>query len=458
MVPDDVDTAVRPIATSTGSVPAQSLAVGDVTGDGRADMVITKQQFGDFDVAGQFRDYLFAQFFDSRGAAPFRSNGLLDGGFGAVVASSTPVRSDAMLMDLNDDRFPEIVIASPFIGGTGGIRAWRMNCLLDNANLATFVDSYSFSYTTGVASPHRLASGSFQSSRAEVLLASGDNAEAVQFVFSTYSPSSKTYDLITGASTDSDENGSSGNNGVYTYEVDVGGVITYSLHYVNNTTTAVAGAVVECPLPSSLSVMSGDVGYTVDPPAGPSKFIRWNLGDVAAGSSGVKTFSVRVLSGRTGLNVALKGNFKRGTTVLVTKPMPVVELQEPLDVDISRVITTSSPVNGNRTHRWRDHHLHPPREEPGHRDDQRLPVGHEHSGQHDAHRYDSFPHDRDGNLPKHHGRHLDQPRTAAQWGANQGSARPSKAHGVSRQEHYGQGHRHACRLAEDFNSRGECPC
>lgn len=343
---DDVDTTARPIATSTGSTAAQSIAVGDVTGDGRADMVVTKHQFGDFFVTGEFRDNLFVQFFDSRGAAPFRSNGLLDGGFGPVAASSTPFRSDAMLMDLNEDRFPEIVIATPFEGGTGGVRAWRMNCELDNANLATFVSSYSFSYTTGAASPHRLASGRFQSSRADVLLASGHNPEAVQFVLSTYSPSSKTYDLITGASTDSDANGSAGTNGVYSYSVDVGGVVTYSLHYVNNTTTAVTGGVVDCLLPANLNVESADAGHTIVP-AGTSKYIRWTV-DVPAGTSGVKTFSVRVLSGASGTKLALKGNFKRGTTSLVTKPMPVVALEEPLDLRVTTV--TTSDALGQRAH------------------------------------------------------------------------------------------------------------
>ncbi|MCX6855288.1 MAG: FG-GAP-like repeat-containing protein [Verrucomicrobia bacterium] len=343
---DDTDTAARPIATSTGSVAAQSIAVGDVTGDGRADMVITKHQFGDFFVTGEFRDNLFVQFFDSRGAAPFRSNGLMDGGFGPVVASTTPFRSDTMLMDLNDDRFPEIVIASPFIGGTGGVRAWRMNCELDNANLATFVASYSFSYTTGAASPHRLARARFQSSRADVMLASAENAEAVQFVLSTYSPSSKTYDLITGASTDSDDNGSVGTNGSTTFSVDVGGVITYSLGYVNNTTTAVTGGVVDCLLPASLSLESADDGHTIVP-SGTSKFIRWTL-DVPAGTSGVKTFSVRVLSGANGGKLALTGNFKRGTTPLVAKPMPVVELGEPLGLTVTT--TTTSDSFGQRAH------------------------------------------------------------------------------------------------------------
>ncbi|MBL9117285.1 MAG: VCBS repeat-containing protein [Verrucomicrobiaceae bacterium] len=347
---DDVNTAVRPIATSTGADAIQAIAVGDVSGDGRADLVFTQHQFGDFYVTGEFRDFLTVRFYDSRGAAPFHPNGGLDGGFGPTVASATTFRSDVMLMDLNDDRFPEIVVATPFGSGENrsGVRAWRMTSLLDNTNLLTFSFPGSIlPYNTLAAAPHRLASSRFQSSRADVLLASGDNAEAVQFVLSSYSPSSKTYDLITGASTDSDANGSAGTNGIYTYDVDVGGLVTYSLHYVNNTDAAVTGAVVECLLPSNLSLLVADEGHTLVP-AGASKYVRWTL-DVPAGSSGVKVFSVRVLSGANGSKLALKGNFKRGSTTLVTKPMPVVELQEPLSLTISTT-TTSSPINGDRAH------------------------------------------------------------------------------------------------------------
>lgn len=347
---DDVNTAVRPIATSTGADAIQAIAVGDVSGDGRADLVFTQHQFGDFYVTGEFRDFLTVRFYDSRGAAPFHPNGGLDGGFGPIVASASSFRSDVMLMDLNDDRFPEIVVATPFGSGENrsGVRAWRMTSLLDNTNLLTFSFPGSIlPYDTLAAAPHRLASSRFQSSRPDILLASGDNAEAVQFVLSSYSPSSKTYDLITGASTDSDADGSAGTNGIYTYEVDVGGLVTYSLHYVNNTSTAITGAVVDCLLPSNLSVFVADEGHTVVP-AGASKFIRWTL-DVPAGTSGVKTFSVRVLSGANGSKLALKGNFKRGSTVLVTKPMPVVELEEPLSLTISTT-TTSSPINGDRAH------------------------------------------------------------------------------------------------------------
>ncbi|MDB6116460.1 MAG: hypothetical protein JWO08_241, partial [Verrucomicrobiaceae bacterium] len=344
---DDAEPSARPIATATASAPAQAIAVGDFTGDGRADLVVTLHRFGDFDVTGQFRDYLFCQYFDSRGAAPFRSNGLLDGGFGPVVASSTPFRSDVMLQDLNDDGLPELVVTNPFqttsgTTGIGGIRGWRFNCQLDNANLLTFASSYGFSYTTGAASPHRLAAAHYQSTRADVLLASGDNAEAVQFVLSTYTASSKAgYDLLTGASTDSDSDGSPALNGLYTYYVDVGGVITYSLNYANNSEATIAGAVLDCLLPPTVSLVSADDNAPLVP-AGTSKYVRWSLGDVPAHTSGVKNFTVRVLAGKEDGTIALKGNFKRGTTVLVTTPMPVIILDEPLDVKVSAVSDSDS--------------------------------------------------------------------------------------------------------------------
>lgn len=343
------DPAARPQATITaaseGGLPANALAVGDVTGDGRADVVVTVHAFGALDGAGTERDHLLWQLLDSRGAAPLNANPFRRLSQGDLAASPTSFRSDVILQDLNGDRFPEAIFTNPFELGTpmGGVRAVRITCQLDSSNVLSSFSTAAFGYPTGAPDPHRLAAGRFQSTRPDILLASG-GSEPVQWIFSTYTELNKTYDLATTAFTERDSTGTVDTNGLRVYETDIGGLVSYSISYVNNATTAITGGIVECVMPSTLSVESGDAGYTLGL-TGSSKYIRWTQ-DIPAGSSGVRRFTARVGSGATAdAAIIPTANMKKGTTVLVTKPMPKVVLRNPLELTVT-AISDTDPKNG----------------------------------------------------------------------------------------------------------------
>ena len=343
------DPAARPQATITasseGGLPANALAVGDVTGDGRADVVVTVHAFGALDGVGTERDHLLWQLLDSRGAAPLNANPFRRLSQGNLAASPTPFRTDVILQDMNGDRYPEAIFTNPFELGTtmGGVRAVRITCQLDSSNVLTSFTTSAFGYATGAPDPHRLAAGRYQSTRPDILLASG-GTEPVQWIFSTYTELSKTYDLATTAFTERDSTGTVDTNGLRVYETDIGGLVSYSISYVNYATTAITGGIVECVMPSTLSVESGDAGYTTGL-TGSSKYIRWTQ-DIPAGSSGVKRFTARVSSGATAdAAIAPTATLKKGTTVLVTKPMPKVVLRNPLELTVT-TISETDPRNG----------------------------------------------------------------------------------------------------------------
>lgn len=357
---DDTDAAMRPQATAIAAalvsgVTPQALAVGDITGDGRADVVVTMNSRSHFAGDGPTtdRDRINWQLFDSRrGAATLHANPIRILEESQVSAASAPTRSDVILHDMNEDGFAEIVMTNPFLANTdgllGGVRAVFFEPELDTTNTLTAYTESDVSYANGIPNPHRLAVGSYAGSAQPSILVANADVKQLDWISYSYTPSTKQYDLLTGASTDSDSNGDLGNNGLFSYGVDVGGVINYTLNYVNNSTEAITAAVIECLLPAQLNLESGDTGYTLVP-SGKSKYVRWTL-DIPAHSSGVKRFSVRVLSGEEDDIIALKGVFRKSASpkIAITTAMPSVYLLEPLGVSVTT--TTDSDSSGNRAH------------------------------------------------------------------------------------------------------------
>lgn len=326
----------RPQRTDTGyalgTLPAESLVVGDVTGDGRADAVITLHFFGSASVAegpNATRDQQFWQLFEGRGASPLWAHGLHRVGAGPVAASTTPFRSHVILQDLTGDRFPEIVMTSHFEDTAtqmpAGVRAIRLNPKLNALN---FMPSLQFTQTglaTGVANPHRLGTGRFSgNSKRDILLANG-GTPPLQWVFNTYTELSKPTDLVGGATTDSDESGTAAPNGKLSYYEYPGGKIRYSLTYVNNTEAALTGVTVESALPAEFTLEESDAGSSVSG-AGAARAIRWTT-DIPAGSSGIKNFTVRLATtAKVGASLAPKIALKQGNKALLSGTMPVVKV------------------------------------------------------------------------------------------------------------------------------------
>lgn len=328
---EDAATAdLRPQVTFT-DLAAKSLAVGDVTGDGRADAVITKHLFGSINPndPNDTRNYEFWQLLDSRGTGPLRATGTYVVSEGPPTDTPVEFKSDVMLQDLTGDLFPELIFSSHFEPGAngqpdGGVAAFRVVPQLNAENLLTSFSISKASTSTGAAGPHRLTTGRFSGNAKRDILVANSGAPEIKWVFNTYNPLSKDTDLAGGVSTDSDEKGTASASGVLSYIEYVGGHINYSLNYVNNTSAPILGAVLECALPVDTSLKTADEGHVVSG-TGAARVVRWTL-DLPAGSSGVKNFKLRLDAGRAGTLLAPKITLKKGTVTLVSKTMPQVRI------------------------------------------------------------------------------------------------------------------------------------
>jgi len=351
---DDVTPEARPQPTVIGgsaSVP-HALAVGDITGDGRAEAVVTIHDWVSQGATG-YNTHSW-KVLGSRGTAamqvvqvtPSRTTG-------ADQAAQTEFPSDVILDDLTGDGRPEVIVTEPFfVNGEvtdnifGGISFYSIMGSLNNANQLVSYTHTTYNYLTGASNPHRLATGQYSTpEKRQIVLASGQPIP-LQLITTQYTPSTKQYDIIGSAWTDKDVRGSPGVNGTRTYFTKIGDVIHYKLTYVNNSDTALTGAIISCLLPTSLAILpSSDAGYTFDTK---TKYIQWVV-DIPAGESGTKQFDVRVLSGKPdSVLKTLTGSLRSGT-LKIPYLMPFVTLEEPLRLTLTTTSDSDSFV-GARAH------------------------------------------------------------------------------------------------------------
>lgn len=132
--------------------------------------------------------------------------------------------------------------------------------------------------------------------------------------------------LFARAYTESDPNGTEASTGAVSYTGYVDDTIHYTIHYENNTATALTGINVDCTLPAngSLDFARSDSGmYLAN--VGASKRVRWSV-DIPANSSGSKHFVMRILSGKPASTVFLAAYLLQGTKSLATCGTPVVKI------------------------------------------------------------------------------------------------------------------------------------
>lgn len=332
---DNADTNRRPRKIGTGfefdNLPPQSLAVGDVTGDGRADAVVTLHFHGSVNQQdpNDTRNHVFWQLLDASGGGWLHANTMYPVSQGPQTQVAETYKSDVMLQDMNGDRFPELVFASPFEPGTGGapdggVRVARLTCRLSATNLLTSFTFTQSALSTGASGPHRLAAGRFSGNQKRDILVANGGSPQLQWVFNTYTPLSKPVDLAGGTSTDSDPGGTQAASGALSFEEYPGGKIAYSLTYVNNGTTPLNAVTVESAVPAEFTLLASDTGSSVTG-TGAARFIRWTL-DIAPGTSGVKNFQVQLTGGKAGATLAPKIALKQGTKSLVSATMPPVKI------------------------------------------------------------------------------------------------------------------------------------
>lgn len=345
---DDADTAKQPqyLPTNTGlpQGQAQSIAVGDVTGDGRPDVVAAIPfHFSNGTNITHTSNFIV---YENQG-----TSGLVAHHFDQIatadLADSTERFTDVVIRDVTGDRFAEMNFTNPF---KPGITSVRLVANLDSANhLPSFLTT---TKTTVLAasSPLRITDGQIGSGGARSLIVANQSTGQISILHPVIGASSKPNDLIGGASTNSDPNGSLGNNGIYSYTEYLGGTVHYSLTYINNTDSDVTDATIECLLPSNYAFGSigGSSGITLAA-SGTSTYVRWTNVLIPAHSADVKNISTLISSGKVGAFIAPTARLKKGTTTLASTTLPKITILEPTKLQMT-VETDSNMAPGDTVH------------------------------------------------------------------------------------------------------------
>ncbi|HYF35985.1 MAG TPA: FG-GAP-like repeat-containing protein, partial [Prosthecobacter sp.] len=337
---DSPDEAERPWVLKTGisgagaasadpsiALAPRSLAVGDISGDGRPDLVVTMHGYFGQGSPGNvvYHNMELWQLFENRGAGSFqRWPQQLVSQSGEAASEETFV-SDVILEDLNKDRLPELVFASHF---DSGIRAIQFMPWLNRQN-QIYDFTTSFVATGAAANPQRLTAARFgANSKKDIVVANGATNQLSWWFTMSNIDSTKALDLVGGASTSSDPNGTAGINGALSYTAYTGDVINYSVTCINNTTNDLTGVTLECPLPKEVYFESADAGYTSHYTAGVVT-LRWTL-DIPAGTSAVRSFAVEVnSSAKAKSTISTKMVLKQGTKSLFSSTLPAVKILAP---------------------------------------------------------------------------------------------------------------------------------
>lgn len=357
---DDVVTNKRPFFTATGpsfeAMVPQCLAVGDVTGDGRADVVVMMHWWASTNPSdsNDTRMNPLWQLLDSRGTT-LHANSTFPLPAGPFTALPTTFASDVILRDLNNDRFPEIIVTSPFEPSKPaevsppkpalppyGIHALRITPYLNASNQLTTFDIDDVVVNTNIPNPHRLTAARFSANKTyDIVLANNDATTPLAWIANTSRASTAPVAIIGAASTDSDPEGTDGPNGTTLYTVFPNGLIEYSLTIINNTTSPLTNAVFDSLLPPSVAAEELDGGTLV--PLSTSKFIRWTE-TIPANTAITKHFTARVLPTAIVGSIFLpKNTLKYGTTTLYSY-MPKVTLDEPITFALLGVNSQSDPA------------------------------------------------------------------------------------------------------------------
>jgi hypothetical protein len=240
------------------AAPVAAFAIGDVTGDGRPDIVTNIRTFGFFNQfdSNDGRTVEKWRLYENRGTAGFKP--WTDMELGRSFVSQTVMEdfpSDVMLMDLNGDRFAEMIFTNHY---DNKLRIIRFTPLLGPGNLLTTLDNgsgpdemdvldYASDLGSPLVGPAMLAKGPMTSTKKVNSIAIGfAGSNTVAWDYNTTRASTKTYEIVGGSETDSDTVGADGANGARTYTAFVGEKITSELTAINNSAADLTDVVHGC--------------------------------------------------------------------------------------------------------------------------------------------------------------------------------------------------------------------
>ncbi len=368
---DDVDTAIQPQLISTGlanggpppsvvpliPLPGQSIAIADVTGDGKLDVVITMHALlrtNPFD-PNDGRNQEYWRLYENRGSTFKPQAEVLVGQSPTSTSTALDFPSDVLLQDLNQDHFPEVIVTN-FYGNS--LQATRFTPQLNNINQVISFEIDSLDYVPvpdfpdpAYTQPSRLASGNpFPSSSGSL------GSIGVTFAGSGRTmwnenisrPSSKPADIVGGTITNSDDTGVEGANGLRTYSAFVGGKITSTLTAINNSAAELTNVFLDVILPTNCSL---DTGFT-DPgwapvTIGTVKYARWTV-TVPANDVVIKSYRLNILNGAVNTPITSTAFLRRSNTSEITSSlMPKVVMNDP--IQFRATVETESDNSGGDT-------------------------------------------------------------------------------------------------------------
>ncbi len=364
---DDVVSNKRPVATSTGGnfggLEAKALALGDVTGDGRADAVVVLHFWGStnqFD-SNDTHNYEYWQLLDSWGTSGFHAGSMQPLSAGPFSASEEDFTSDVLVRDLTGDRFPELVFTSHFTADLvpdddpighpelipsrdPGVRVLQLAPILTTNNLLNYYNITKVErIDTNTMNPHRLALPRYGANKVpDIAVASTDATTSLPWIANVYRESTALVSIEGGTATDTDQDGTEIANGQRTYTVYPNGLIEYTLTITNNTAVPLTNAIFDSLLPPTVAAEDLDGGSLIA--SGTSKLIRWTE-TIPANASINKHFTARLLpTAAVGTTIIQpKNTLKYGTTTL-TSTMPKVTLDEPITFALLSMNSETDPT------------------------------------------------------------------------------------------------------------------
>ncbi|MBL9114266.1 MAG: DUF11 domain-containing protein [Verrucomicrobiaceae bacterium] len=341
------------------SAPVKALTIGDVTGDGRPDIITVFSEIlytNPLD-SNDGRTQQHWRLYENRGTSGIRPHT-------TVMLGQSPVSqmtleefpSDVMLMEMTNDRFPEMLFTNYY---DNSVKIIRFTPLLDTANFLTTLDdgtgvpeldeiNYKPLLPPGESGPSRLAKGKYRSSSEvnSIAIAFG-GSDTSRWDLVSYKPKNTgQLAIIGGATTTNDPDGSEGANDQLEYFAYPTATIDYSLTVINNTANPLNNAVFDALLPKEVTITDNGGGTEV--PSGTSKFLRWT--ETLPGLSVVtKTFKVTINSTAKPVIVIRPKLTAKAGAFTGSDYMPKVTVDEPISFDLVSV-QSDTDITGRTAH------------------------------------------------------------------------------------------------------------